>query len=188
VVCRSKGTARQLPGHSGIELLFASSLPTAFPLDTISRQNKFPSRYPDNHHDMCQTERQVLYRIQILVLVRIDGVLPTPPFSNCVQHILLEPFQLRMPFNDMLPAFIGQRNPIAPTIRDLFQWLFSKVCLEITRNHLITLPALASRFGGIAYRFWILRHRSGQVLRFSILRLRSVQVLDCTIIGLLCRL
>jgi len=70
-------------------------------------QNKLPSRYPDNHDDMCQTERQILRRIQILVLVRIDGVLPTPAFSNRVQHIVLKPFQLRMPLDDMLPAFIG---------------------------------------------------------------------------------
>jgi hypothetical protein len=26
-----------------------------------------------------------------------------------------------MPFDDVLPAFIGQRNPIAPTISNLFQ-------------------------------------------------------------------
>src|SRR6266542_4158409 len=82
-------------------------IPTAFPLDTIGRHYKLPSRYPDNHDDMCQTERQILHWIQILVLVRIDGVLSTPAFSNCVQHIVLKPFQLRMPFDDVPPAFIG---------------------------------------------------------------------------------
>ena len=56
---------------------------------------------------MCQTERQILDWIQILVLVRIDGILPTPALSNRVQHIILKPFQLRMPLDDMLPAFIG---------------------------------------------------------------------------------
>src|SRR6266542_877511 len=107
VLCLTKDTAHRLHGHSGIELLFASSLPTAFPLDTIGRHYKLPSRYPDNHDDMCQTERQILHWIQILVLVRIDGVLSTPAFSNCVQHIVLKPFQLRMPFDDVPPAFIG---------------------------------------------------------------------------------
>ena len=70
-------------------------------------QNKLPSRYPDNHDDMCQSERQILNWIQILVLVRIDGVLPTPALSNRVQHIVLKPFQLGMLLDDMLPAFIG---------------------------------------------------------------------------------
>jgi len=68
---------------------------------------KLPSRDPDNHDDMCQTERQILHWIQILVFVRIDGVLPTPAFSNRVQHIVLKSFQLRMPLDDMLPAFIS---------------------------------------------------------------------------------
>jgi hypothetical protein len=70
-------------------------------------QNKLPSRYPDNHDDMCQTERQTLHRKNIFVLVRIDRVLPTPSLANRVQHIILKPFQLRMPLDDMLPAFIG---------------------------------------------------------------------------------
>jgi hypothetical protein len=94
-----------IPGHNEIELLFASSLPSGFSLDTLSRQNQLARPYPDNHNDMCQTERQILDWIQILVLVRIDRVLPTQPFSNCVQHIVLKPIKLRMPLDDMPPPF-----------------------------------------------------------------------------------
>ena len=56
---------------------------------------------------MCQNERQIVNWIKILVLVRIDGVLSTSALSNRVQHIGLKSFQLRMPLDDMLPAFIG---------------------------------------------------------------------------------
>ena len=70
-------------------------------------QNKLPGGYPDNHNDMCQTERQIRDWIPILVLVGIDGVLRTPALSNRLQHIVFKPFQLRVPLDDMLPAFIG---------------------------------------------------------------------------------
>jgi hypothetical protein len=40
-----------------------------------------------------------------------------------------------VPLDDMLPAFIGQRNPIAPTIRNLLQWLFSS---GLSRKYEIT--------------------------------------------------
>ena len=92
-----------------MELNFFSHrrLPSAFPLDAVGRQNKFPSRYPDNHDDMCQTERQTLHRENIFVLVRIDGVLSAPSLPNRVKDIVLKPFQLRVPLDDMPPAFIG---------------------------------------------------------------------------------
>ena len=74
---------------------------------------------------MSQTERQIPDGIPILVLMGIDGILSAPALSNRVQHVVFEAFQLRVPLDDMLPAFIGQRNPIGPTIRNLLQWLFS---------------------------------------------------------------
>ena len=51
----------------------------------------------------------------------INGILPPPSLANGRSDIFLKSLQLRMPFHDMLPAFISQRNPIAPTIRNLFQ-------------------------------------------------------------------
>ena len=92
-----------------MELNFFSHrrLPSAFPLDAVGRQNKFPSRYPDNHDDMCQTERQPCHGINIFVLLRINRVLPSSALSNRLQNICLMTFEFRMPFYDMLPSFIG---------------------------------------------------------------------------------
>jgi hypothetical protein len=112
-------------------------------------QNKLPSRYPDNHDDMCQTERQILEWIQILVFVRIDGVLPTPALSNRVQHIVLKPFQLRVPLDECrqrssvsvirLPQrSVTWSNDISRSLR-----------LRNGRNHLITLSARYSTDCGI---------------------------------------
>ena len=87
--------------------------------------------------------------MQILVLVRIDGVLPTSSFANRIEDFLQKVFQFRMPLNNMAPTFVRQCYPISPPIRNLFQRFLSTPALRNKRDHLITLSAFISVHCGI---------------------------------------
>jgi hypothetical protein len=149
VACLWIGTARQLHDHSGIVLYFSCSLPAASPFDAIGCQNKLPRCYPDNHDDMCQTERQILDCIEILVLVRIDGVLPTPALSN------LSRTSSSNPSSSGCHSMICCQRSSVSVIRlpqrsvTYFNGCFYPVCLRRPCNHLMTLSARNSTDCGI---------------------------------------